>query len=163
MVGFARKGGLSDGGWRGSLDDLECPVVVTLQSLLQLVPGIAVNPDDAAQSETEAADRGESIGSAAAALDCRRMDLSPDEVAHGIDDDVALGPFGFLVCVPRVRLWPVQGQAPPRLPPLSVIFTFWLSMTLTEGLASRPTAARIAIIRRWVIDCQSPRSRTRRN
>ena len=44
----------------------------------------------------------------------------------------------------------------PRGPPLSVVFTLWLSMTPAVGEASRPSRLRAAITRTWLIVCQSP-------
>ena len=47
----------------------------------------------------------------------------------------------------------------PRIPPLSVVLTLWLSMTPAVGLASRPSSSRAAMTRWWLIVSSSPRSR----
>ena len=54
-----------------------------------------------------------------------------------------------LVSVMIWRLRPLTSLAAskPRIPPLSVVFTDWLSITPADGLASRPAASRAAMRR----------------
>jgi len=47
----------------------------------------------------------------------------------------------------------------PRIPPLSVVFTLWESITPAVGEASRPACSRAAITSAWLIDGQTPASR----
>ncbi len=44
----------------------------------------------------------------------------------------------------------------PRMPPLSVVLTLWLSITPAVGLASLPSNSRVSITRRWLMRGQSP-------
>jgi hypothetical protein len=44
----------------------------------------------------------------------------------------------------------------PRGPPLSVVFTDWLSMTPAVGLAARPALSRAAITSMWLMATNVP-------
>ena len=48
-----------------------------------------------------------------------------------------------------------------RGPPLSVVFTLWLSSTAALGDASRPTLSRSVMTRWWLIRRNTPASRHR--
>ena len=55
-----------------------------------------------------------------------------------------------------VRIWRLRPltnlpASNPRGPPLSVVFTDWLSITPADGLASRPSASRARMSSSWLI------------
>ena len=74
----------------GSPDDFDCPVAFPGERVLQLVAGVAAIGEDVAQPRIERADGGEHGGRAVAVLDVGRMHHDADEVAVGIDEDMAL-------------------------------------------------------------------------
>jgi hypothetical protein len=80
------------------------------------------------------------------------MHVKADEVAERVGDDVTLA----APCLRRGRLLIFLPASKPRGPPLSVVFTDWLSMTPAVGLASRPDASRDATTRTWLIRSQVP-------
>ena len=51
------------------------------------------------------------------------------------------------VMIWRLRPLTSPAASKPRIPPLSVVFTDWLSITRAAGLASRPAASRAAMRR----------------
>src|SRR4051794_41822014 len=61
----------------------------------------------------------------------------------------------------RLRPFTFLPASEPRGPPLSVVFTLWLSSTTAVGEASRPTRSRSAMTRWWLIRPNSPSSRQR--
>jgi len=110
----------------GTFDDFYCPFADTLQSLAQFISGITTIGEDVAQPGIARADRSKDAWSAVAILNAGFMHDESDQISLGIGDDVASKPLG---------------------PPLSVVFTDWLSITPAVGLASRPAASRDAMTR----------------
>ena len=101
----------------------------------QFLSGIATIGEDVAQPGIERADRSKDARGAIAVLNAGFVHDEPDQVAFGVGDDVTLAALDFLSCI--IAPWP----------PLSVVFTDWLSITPAVGLASRPAASRDAITR----------------
>jgi hypothetical protein len=54
----------------------------------------------------------------------------------------------------RLRPLTFLPASQPRGPPLSVVFTDWLSITPALGLAARPVFSRAAITSSWLIRLQ---------
>ena len=77
------------------------------------------------------------------------MDDHADQQADRVDHDVA---FAALDLLPASK---------PRIPPLSVVLTDWLSMTPAVGLASRPSRSRAAITSSLLMVRSRPSSRQR--
>jgi hypothetical protein len=127
----------------GTFDDFYRPFANALQSLAQFISGIATIGEDVAQPGIARADRSKDAWSAVAILNAGFMHDEPDQVALGVGDDVALAALDFSA-TSSLSLLPASK---PRGPPLSVVFTDWLSITPAVGLASRPAASRAAITR----------------
>ena len=65
-----------------------------------------------------------------------------------------------------VRMWRLRPltrlpASKPRMPPLSVVFTDWLSITPADGAAWRPAASRAETTSNRLISAQVPSSRQR--
>jgi hypothetical protein len=127
----------------GTFDDFYRPCTDTLQSLPQFISGIATIGKDVAQPGIARADRSKDAGGAIPILNAGFMHDESDQVALGVGNNVALAALD-LSATSSLSLFPASK---PRGPPLSVVFTDWLSITPAVGLASRPAASRDAMTR----------------
>jgi hypothetical protein len=127
----------------GTFDDFYRPFADTLQILAQFVSGIATVGKDMAQPGIARADRSKDAAGAIAILNAGFVHDESDQVAFGVGNDVALAALDFSA-TSSLSLFPASK---PRGPPLSVVFTDWLSITPAVGLASRPAASRDAMTR----------------
>src|SRR5258708_3162086 len=96
-----------------------------------------------AQPRIARAYRSKNAWSAITILDAGFVHDEPDQVALGVDNDMALTALD-LSATSSLSLLPASK---PRGPPLSVVFTDCLSITPGVGLASRPAASRDAMTR----------------
>ena len=101
-----------------------------------LVAAIGEHPNDEGE---EAPDLLEDRQSAITILDIGRLDMSREDQAERIDDDVPLLAFDLFPSV--VARW-----INPR-PPFSAPLTLWLSMIAAVGLASLPESSRTSMNR----------------
>ncbi len=62
----------------------------------------------------------------------------------------------------RLRPFSRFAASQPRGPPLSVVFTLWVSMIVAVGLASRPAPSRSMTTNRWRMLSQTPAARKAR-
>jgi hypothetical protein len=116
-------------GGSGSFDDLDGPLADPGQGVTQLVASVATIGEDLAQPPAQGADRGQEIDGAIAILDVGGVDHQAHQVALRVGNDVALTAFDLLAGV--ISPWP----------PLSVVFTDWLSITPALGSPGAPPLA----------------------
>ena len=62
----------------------------------------------------------------------------------------------------RLRPFSRFAASQPRGPPLSVVFTLWVSMIAAEGLASRPAPSRSMTTKWWRMLSHTPSRRKAR-
>jgi uncharacterized membrane protein YedE/YeeE len=98
----------------------------------------AVGPDQADEREEGARDL-RRRSTAVAVLDIAGMGFDKQGASIAIDQSMTLAPRDLLACIVAAR------------PPLSVVFTLWLSMIAALGLTSRAARWRSAMTRAWFI------------
>jgi hypothetical protein len=117
-----------------ALDDLQPPAAGPghrLRGCLALVGTVGKEHLDEREQPTRRAQEGYGP---VAVLDAGGMDSGAQEQAQRVDQDVPLLALDLLARVVPLRI--------DARPPFSALFTLWLSMIATVGLASLPTCSR---------------------
>ncbi len=110
-----------------------------LEGLAQFAARLAAIGEEVAQPWKPVADGLEPRRCAVAILPIGRMNKDEEHDAQRVSDDGALA---------AVDLFPASQ---PERPPLSVVFTLWLSITPAVGLASRPSSSRALMTSSWLM------------
>jgi hypothetical protein len=127
-----------------AFDDFDTPLTYVLYRGAQFSACIAAIGENVTQPRIQKADRGQHERSAIAVLHIGRVRDKPDGMALRVGDDVTFTALDLSAML-TLSLLPASN---PRGPPLSVVFTDWLSITPALGLGSRPGRSRAAITSR---------------
>jgi hypothetical protein len=116
-------------------DDIDCQLGQDLgDAVAEDRSGIGAVGKQLAQERELSEQGGQQQHATVAVLHVGRHDQRVQHQAERVDEQVALLALDQLACIEAVTI--------DRRPPFSALFTLWLSMIATVGLASRPASSR---------------------